>query len=163
MLALNQMEKAYLDGNGRTLEIEKTVSLLQLNPRAVLDLIETGECVFELPEKLFSDDFPGHYLRKIKTVAVSIPAVTGPYQNLHGTLTQLSNQVIVKPDLNAINYLLGASDASMPDSSSCAATGGPTRASRCRAGWPTTACSRARPPTTATCPSKARARSLPGA
>ena len=58
MLALNQMEKAYLDGNGRTLEIEKTVSLLQLNPRAVLDLIETGECVFELPEKLFSDDFP---------------------------------------------------------------------------------------------------------
>ena len=50
MLALNQMEKAYLDGNGRTLEIEKTVSLLQLNPRAVLDLIETGECVFELPE-----------------------------------------------------------------------------------------------------------------
>ena len=57
MLALNQMEKAYLDGNGR-MEIEKTVSLLQLNPRAVLDLIETGECVFELPEKLFSDDFP---------------------------------------------------------------------------------------------------------
>ena len=45
MLALNQMEKAYLDGNGRTLEIEKTVSLLQLTPRAVLDLIETGECV----------------------------------------------------------------------------------------------------------------------
>ncbi|AZE89384.1 neuraminidase-like domain-containing protein [Pseudomonas orientalis] len=117
MLALNQMEKSYLDRNGRTLEIEKTVSLLQLNPRAVLDLIETGECLFELPEKMFSDDFPGHYLRKIKSVAVSIPAITGPYQNLHATLTQLSSQILIKPDVNGVNYLLGASDATLPDSS----------------------------------------------
>lgn len=115
MLALNQMEKSYLDRNSRTLEIEKTISLLQLNPRALLDLISTGECIFELPEKLFDDDFPGHYARKIATIAISIPAITGPYQNIHATLTQLSNQVIVKPDLNAIAYLLGDSDATLPD------------------------------------------------
>jgi hypothetical protein len=117
MLALNQMEKSYLDRNSRTLEIEKTVSLLQLNPRALLDFIATGECIFELPEKLFDDDFPGHYCRKIAGVAVSIPAITGPYQNLHATLTQLSNQVVVKPDLNAIAYLLGEPDATLPDGS----------------------------------------------
>lgn len=117
MLALNQMEKSYLDRNARTLEIDKTVSLLRLNPRALLDLIETGECMFELPEKLFCDDFPGHYSRKIKTISVSIPAIIGPYQNLHATLTQLSNQVVIKPNVNTINYLLGASDASLPDSS----------------------------------------------
>jgi hypothetical protein len=117
MLALNQMEKSYLDRNSRTLEIEKTISLLQLNPRALLDFIATGECIFELPEKLFDDDFPGQYCRKIAGVAISIPAITGPYQNIHATLTQLSNQVILKPDLNAIAYLLGESDATLPDGS----------------------------------------------
>jgi hypothetical protein len=117
MLALNQMEKAYLDRNSRAYEIEKTVSLLQINPRAVLDFIASGECVFELSEKLFDDDFPGHYCRKTQTIAVSIPAITGPYQNIHATLTQLSNQVIVKPDLNAINYLLGDDAATVPDGS----------------------------------------------
>jgi hypothetical protein len=115
MLALNQMEKSYLDGNARAYEIEKTISLLTINPRAVLDFVATGECVFELSEKLFDDDYPGQYCRKISSVAVSIPAITGPYQNIHATLTQLGNQVVVKPDLNAINYLLGASDATLPD------------------------------------------------
>ena len=115
MLALNQMEKSYIDRNARAYEIEKTVSLLQINPRALLDFIASGECIFELSEKLFDDDFPGQYFRRIKTIAVSIPAITGPYQNIHATLTQLSNQVIVKPDLNAVNYLLGATEATLPD------------------------------------------------
>lgn len=117
MLALNQMEKSYLDRNSRTYEIEKTISLLQLNPRALLDFISTGECIFELSEKLFDDDFPGHYCRKVASVAISIPAITGPYQNLHATLTQLSNQIVVKPDLNAISYLLGEAKATLPDGS----------------------------------------------
>ena len=58
MLALNQMEKAYLDGNGRTLEIEKTVSLLQLNPRAVLDLIETGNACSSCPRSCSATTSP---------------------------------------------------------------------------------------------------------
>ena len=114
MLALHQMEKSYLDRNSRAFEIEKTISLLQINPRALLDFIATGECIFELPEKLFDDDFPGHYCRKIAQVAISIPAITGPYQNIHATLTQLGNQVVVKPDLNAIAYLLGETSATLP-------------------------------------------------
>src|SRR6185369_4440159 len=67
MLALNQMDKAYLDGNVRTLEIERTISLMLLQPKALLDLKSKGECQFELTEKLFDYDFPGHYCRKIKS------------------------------------------------------------------------------------------------
>lgn len=114
MLALNQMEKAYLDGNVRTLEIEKTVSLLQLNPKALLDLKNNGECTFELSEKLFDYDFPGHYCRKIKAVSITIPAVVGPYQNIKATLTQLGNQVVLKPNVDAVNFLLGGSTANPP-------------------------------------------------
>ncbi|MFQ1702412.1 neuraminidase-like domain-containing protein [Loktanella agnita] len=114
MLSLNQMEKSYLDKNKRPLEIEKTVSLRELNPVALMSLVETGECIFELSEKMFDDDFPGHFLRKIVTVSVSIPAVTGPYQNLHATLTQLSNQVVLKPNLDATSFLLGEDGAEVP-------------------------------------------------
>jgi len=113
-LAIEQMAKAWLDNNVRTLEIEKTISLMQLDPKALLDLINTGECYFNLTEKLFDSDFPGHYARKIKCLSLTIPAVVGPYQGIKAMLTQVANQVILKPDLNAVNFLLGGGDATMP-------------------------------------------------
>ncbi len=106
MLGLNQLEKAYIEGNVRRLEIEKTISLLQLNPQAFQQLKDTGKCTFELSEKLFDFDFPGHYCRQIKTIAVSIPAVVGPYQNIKATLTQTKNETLLKPDAKAVEYLL---------------------------------------------------------
>lgn len=114
LLALNQMEKAYTERNTRALQIEKTISLASLDPLALRDLIETGECVFALTEKLFDDDYPGHYARKISTLSVSIPAITGPYQNLHASLTQLANQVVIAPNVNAANFLLGGESATLP-------------------------------------------------
>jgi hypothetical protein len=116
-LALNQMEKAAVDNGRRPLEIEKTVSLLKLNPKALLDLKERGECMFEFGEKLFDYDFPGHYARKIKSVSVSIPAVIGPYQNINATLTQTGNYIVLKADdsgVNAVNFLLGGKNAKTP-------------------------------------------------
>jgi hypothetical protein len=113
-LALNQLEKSYVDRNARRLEITKTVSLLGTDPLALLTLIRTGECVFTLAERLFDDDFPGHYARKIESVSVSIPAITGPYQNVHATLTQIASQVVLVPDPATVNYLLGAADATLP-------------------------------------------------
>ncbi len=121
MLALDQMDSSStLDMGYRRLEIEKTVSLLQLNPKALLDLKTKGECVFEFNEKLFDYDFPGHYARKIKTLSISVPAVIGPYQNIHATLTQLNNQLVLKADkqgLDAVNYLLGGDVSKIPDNS----------------------------------------------
>ncbi len=114
MLGLNQLEKAYLDGDERRLEIEKIVSLRQLDPHAFLALKTNGECNFNLDEKLFALDFPSHYCRQIKTISVSIPAVVGPYQNLNATLTQTSDKVLIKPDANAVKWLLTGGD-SPPD------------------------------------------------
>ncbi len=106
MLGLNQLEKAYLDGDERRLEIEKIVSLRQLDPQAFLDLKTNGKCDFNLDEKLFALDFPSHYCRQIKTISVSIPAVVGPYQNLNATLTQTSNKVLIKAEPSAVKWLL---------------------------------------------------------
>jgi hypothetical protein len=116
-LSLNQMDAAYLARNSRTFEIEKTISLMQVNPRALLDLRERGDCTFELSERLFDYDYPGHYARKIKSIALSLPAVLGPYQNIHATLTQLSSQVVLKPELGAVKYLLGVESQPVPEPS----------------------------------------------
>lgn len=120
MLSLQQMEQAYLAGNARRLEIEKTISLRQEFPQEFLkfkwghDAGKQGEFNFTLGERLFDFDFPAHYCRKIKTLSVSIPAVVSPYQNLNATLTQGSNYVLLKAnasDAAAVNYLIYTTSA----------------------------------------------------
>ena len=61
--------------NQREYELTKHVSLLQVNPQALLQLRITGRCTVFLAEELFDMDGPGHYFRRIKNVAVSIPCV----------------------------------------------------------------------------------------
>lgn len=107
-LDLDRLEKAFVEKNRRRLEVTKTISLLLTDPFALLSLIQKGSCEFELSEALFDYDFPGHYCRQIKTVAVSFPAVVGPYENFNATLTQLSHRTVLRPDINAIQYLLTA-------------------------------------------------------
>ena len=54
-------------------------------------LRQTGSCEVTLPEALFDADYPGHYFRRIKSVSLTIPAVTGPYTSINCTLTLLSS------------------------------------------------------------------------
>lgn len=90
---IKRMEMAYHDLNQREYELTKHVSLLQVNPLALLQLRATGRCTVRLPESLFDMDGPGHYFRRIKTVAVSIPCVTGPYASVNCTLTLLKSSI----------------------------------------------------------------------
>jgi len=90
---LRRMEMAYLDRHQREFELTKHISLLQLNPYALIDLKETGQCDIQLPETLFDLDYPGHYLRRIKSVSLSIPCVVGPYTSINCKLTLLSSKI----------------------------------------------------------------------
>jgi hypothetical protein len=90
---LRRMDAGYLDRNQREFEITKHVSLAQVAPLQFLTLKSTGTCTVHLDESLFDRDFPGHYLRRIKSVAITIPCVTGPYTGVHAQLTLLANKV----------------------------------------------------------------------
>jgi hypothetical protein len=46
-----------------------------------------------LPELWFDLDTPGHYMRRLKTVGVTVPCVVGPYTGVSLTLTLLSSQI----------------------------------------------------------------------
>ena len=98
-LDIKRMEMAYHDLNQREYELTKHVSLLQVDPLALLQLRTTGRCTVRLPEALFDMDGPGHYFRRIKTVAVSIPCVTGPYASVNCTLTLLKSSIRKTPVL----------------------------------------------------------------
>jgi len=96
LLDLKRMEVAYMDQNRREHEITKHVSLMLHDPLALIQLKETGRCEVELPERVFDADFPGHYMRRIKSVSLTIPCVIGPYTSVNCTLTLLSNKARIK-------------------------------------------------------------------
>lgn len=89
---IKRMERAYLDNHRRDFELVKHVSLDMLHPQALAALRETGTCFFELPETLFDLDFPGHHLRRIKSVSLSLPCVTGPYTSVSAQLTLMGHR-----------------------------------------------------------------------
>lgn len=90
---LKRMEADYLDRNRREYEIIKHVSLAQFDPVALLSLRQNHDCFVNMPEALFDLDCPGHYMRRIKSVGLTIPCVAGPYTSVNCTLTLLSSKV----------------------------------------------------------------------
>jgi len=96
-LDLKRMEMAYHDNNKRELELTRHVSLRQLNPLALLTLKATGSCTVTVPEWIYDRDCPGHYMRRIKSVALSIPSVVGPYTSVNCTLSLLKSSIRKSP------------------------------------------------------------------
>ena len=59
---------------------------------ALLQLKETGTCEFALPEVLFDMDYPGHYLRRLKSVSLRILCILGAHTSLNCTLRLLEHK-----------------------------------------------------------------------
>lgn len=94
-LDIKRMEVGYLELNKREHELTRHVSLLQLDPTQLVSLRTTGKCSIKLPEELFDLDCPGHFFRRLKSVAISIPCVTGPYASVNCKLTLGASQIRV--------------------------------------------------------------------
>jgi hypothetical protein len=107
-LNLQQMEDTWLSRNTRRLELSKTVSLKKLLDSSTWEtLISDGTADFELSEKFFDEDYTGHYLRQLKFITLSLPALVGPYQDVRVTLTQISSSTLLKADILGVDYLNG--------------------------------------------------------
>ncbi|OLB74336.1 MAG: hypothetical protein AUI14_23825 [Actinobacteria bacterium 13_2_20CM_2_71_6] len=103
---LDQLGMAHLNRGGRSLEITKQISLLEVDPVAMLRLRTAGTCEFTLTEEMFDEDFPGHYQRQIRTVTVSLVDAKGQTLGVNGTLTQLSHKTVLEADPRAVKHLL---------------------------------------------------------
>jgi hypothetical protein len=77
-LDLRRLHKAYLEQNRRGYEITKPVSLRRLlGADAWGDLVGGHPVKVHLQEDLFDDDYPGHYLRRLKAVSVTMDLAAG--------------------------------------------------------------------------------------
>ncbi|KAH7186849.1 hypothetical protein DER44DRAFT_737180 [Fusarium oxysporum] len=93
MMDLKRLDAAYLDTDAREYELTKSVSLAQLNPVALLQFRDGGGCFFDIPEAIFDLDCPGHYMRRIKSVSVTIPCLTGPYTSVAVRLALIKSSI----------------------------------------------------------------------
>ncbi|MCB9713935.1 MAG: hypothetical protein H6712_08785 [Myxococcales bacterium] len=105
-LDLDRMEARYIETDARRLELTMQISLLEHDPLALLRLQREGSCEIELGEALFDYEFPGHYCRQIKTIALKFETESG--QTVSATLTQLTNRTVLHPDPKAVGFLLDA-------------------------------------------------------
>ena len=76
-----------------------------IDPLALISLMERGVCEFSLPEWFFDLDYPGQYMRRIKSVTLTIPCVTGPYTSINCLLTLVKNSMRKNANVsNATDY-----------------------------------------------------------
>ena len=113
---LRRLEAAYLEQNRREFELTKHVSLVLLDPLALVKLRETGRCFFRLPEEIFDLDYPGHYFLRIKSVSLTLPCVVGPYTTVSCTLRLLKNSIRINTQDadNLDNYPRHTDDQGLP-------------------------------------------------
>lgn len=76
-LDLLRLQAAAGELDTREYELTTHVSLRQVDPVALLTLRTTGACRFTVPETVFVTSTPSVYLRRLRSVAVSVPAVVG--------------------------------------------------------------------------------------
>lgn len=90
---LREMEAAYLDSNQRELELTRHISLITDFPSAYLQLRSDGMCDVEMDEDYFDRQMAGLYMRRIKTVALTIACTVGPNEPVHAKLTLVKSRV----------------------------------------------------------------------
>ncbi|MHC8337910.1 Tc toxin subunit A-related protein [Pseudomonas sp. HLT2-19-2] len=117
-LDLLRMAAARIKRDEHRLQLVKTISLKTLMGETKWNEgIDQGKLEFKLNERLFNEDYPGHYSRQVKGLSLTFPGLLGPYQNIRASLVQISSATLLEPDINAVEYLHGKAGATPPPGS----------------------------------------------
>lgn len=87
LVDITRLDQYAFDSNKRKLQMTKVISLGQNFPSEFQQFKETGIMNFQLTNKLFDYDFPGHYLRLINTVKTSVIGLLPVYDSIKATLS----------------------------------------------------------------------------
>lgn len=121
---IHKLDQIAFQTDRRKLELKKTISLSQLSPAEFQQFRETGFFRFYTPLEMFDRDFPGHYLRMIKQVKVSILALTIPTDGIRATLSSNGiSRIVLSNDQKFIETQIRRSPDSIALSSPLNATG----------------------------------------
>ncbi|MFC1719417.1 hypothetical protein ACFL6S_37550 [Candidatus Poribacteria bacterium] len=81
-----QLDQYAFDTVQRKQQLTKTISLARMAPAEFQRFRETGVMSFNTLMEIFDRDFPGHYLRLIKNVRLSVIALIPPTAGIKATL-----------------------------------------------------------------------------
>ncbi|WP_240492631.1 Tc toxin subunit A, partial [Photorhabdus namnaonensis] len=111
-LNLQQMETSWLQRHERRLNIKKTISLSTLYSISDITNQITGKQAldFTLNARVFDKNYPGHYLRQIKRVSVSLSlentgSDTVVTPEICAVLTQTGSSTLVYADIEGVSWL----------------------------------------------------------
>ena len=77
-----RLDQYAFETDKRKLHLTQTLSLAQLGAQELQQFRDTGVLIFATPEALFDHEFPGHYLRLVKRVKVSLIALVPPVRGV---------------------------------------------------------------------------------
>lgn len=107
----------------RLLNLTQSFSAERLMPVELEGLRRTGVLVFATPMAWFDDGFPGHYLRLIKRVRVSVGALIAPSAGIRATLSNGGLSRVVTADPGYPTMVIRQDPQSVALTSPAAATG----------------------------------------
>jgi hypothetical protein len=87
LVDITRLDQYAFDTAKRKLQMTKVISLSQNFPSEFQQFKETGVMYFELTNKLFDYDFPGHYLRLINGIKTTVVGLVPVYDQIKATLT----------------------------------------------------------------------------
>lgn len=116
-----QLDQYAFETDKRKLNLAQTFSLARMAPYDFEVFRQTGVLPFATPMSLFDQGFPGHYLRLIKRVRVSVIALIPPHHGIRATLAatgisrivtggEVFQQIVVRrdPELVALTSPISA-------------------------------------------------------
>ncbi len=92
---LSLLDQYAFSTDRRKHELSKTISLAQMSPVEFQQFRQTGLLPFVTQMEWFDRDFPGHYLRLIKRVRISVLALVPPVDGIRATLKRQGVSYVV--------------------------------------------------------------------
>ncbi len=83
---ITRLDQHAFDTDRRKLHLTQTFPLSQIGPLELQEFRQSGVLTIATPEVVFDREFPGHYLRLIKRVKVSLVALLPPRRGVRATL-----------------------------------------------------------------------------
>ena len=80
----------------RKLQLSRTISLARMGPIEFQQFRQTGILPISTTLGLFDRDFPGHYLRLVKRIRVSVVALVPPIEGIRASLSSLGISQVVR-------------------------------------------------------------------
>ena len=88
-------------------EITQSFSLGSLDPEQLIALRRTGGCTIRIPKKALDAAYPGYSRRLIRSMELTIPLRSGPFEPVRARLTLVKGEIETEDGSGLTDLLVG--------------------------------------------------------